>query len=572
MKRRSLSMKTQFILYFLITAGLILIAAGSLMYANFSSLLEDEILNSTRTGIDSSGRQLELYIQRVKDISDLLAGNSNTCSYFEHGHDSHVPGPDDFNDIKSMIDTAVSGSSGIETIIMVGHDGKVISSDPSIDMELSDDMMQTEWYMDALSNNMPVLTSARMQEFSMDKDEWVLSLSREIVGDCEENIGVLLIDFNYSEIEMILEELDLGSRGYSFILNGNNEVVYHPDTRFFEDDERRLSLVEMSEMSNNTMEQGKLIHKYEIEGTDWTLVGIASLDSIKVIRQDMVVLLWIIGSALLLIALGSGVIFSRKVASPLSELEKAMSEVETGKLEQDIDIRGSLETESIAGHYVSMIKRIRELMDEITKKEKYLRTSELNVLQNQINPHFLYNTLDTIIWAAEFQDSKKVISITKALARFFRLSLRGGSELTTVEDELDHVRQYLIIQKQRYEDKLDYEITADDGICDVQIPKLILQPIVENAIYHGIRPKEGRGFIKIHAARENDRLVFTITDDGVGYKPGSVEATDNNGSGVGIKNVDQRIKLYYGNEYGVKISADKNQGTEVKVILGPGLV
>ncbi|MBN1623625.1 MAG: cache domain-containing protein, partial [Clostridia bacterium] len=170
-RRRAMSIRTQIILYFLITTGIILIAAGSLMYVNFSSILEKEILNSTRTGIDSSGKQLELYIQRVKDISDLLAGNSNTCSYFEHNHNEHVPGPDDQSDIESMINTAVTGSSGIETIIMVGHDGKVISSDPTIDMELSEDMMQTQWYMDALDNSMPVLTSARMQEFSMDKDE-----------------------------------------------------------------------------------------------------------------------------------------------------------------------------------------------------------------------------------------------------------------------------------------------------------------------------------------------------------------------------------------------------------------
>jgi two-component system sensor histidine kinase YesM len=566
-KRKSMSIRTQIILYFLITTGVILIAAGSLMYFNFSSILEKEILNSTRTGIDSSGRQLELYIQRVKDISDLLAGNSNTCSYFEHGHNDHVPGPDDLSDIESMINTAISGSSGIETIIMVGHDGKVISSDPSIDMELSGDMMQTQWYMDALDNSMPVLTSARMQEFSMDKDEWVLSLSREIVGDCKENIGVLLIDFNYTEIEMILEELKLGSKGYSFILNGDYEVVYHPDTRFFEDEERRLSLVELSEMSNNSMEQDKLIHKYNIEGTNWTLVGIASLDSIKVIRQDMVVLLWVLGSALLIISLGSGVIFSRKVASPLAELEEAMAEVESGKLDQDIEIRGSLETESIAGHYISMIRHIRELMDEITQKEKYLRTSELNVLQNQINPHFLYNTLDTIIWSAEFKDSEKVISITKALAKFFRLSLRGGSELTTVEDELEHVRQYLFIQKQRYEDKLEYTIDFDESIGDIQIPKLILQPIVENALYHGIRDMETGGKIEIKVQKDNDDIVFIVLDNGKGYDTAK-SISESSGSGVGQSNVDKRVKLYYGNEYGISVVSNPGSGTRVTVRLG----
>ncbi|MBN2882265.1 MAG: sensor histidine kinase, partial [Clostridia bacterium] len=271
--------------------------------------------------------------------------------------------------------------------------------------------------------------------------------------------------------------------------------------------------------------------------------------------------------ALLIIALGSGVIFSRKVASPLAELEKAMAEVESGKLDQDIEIMGSSETESIAAHYTSMIKRIKELMDEIKQKEKYLRTSELNILQNQINPHFLYNTLDTIIWSAEFKDSEKVISLTKALAKFFRLSLRGGSELTTVEDELDHVRQYLFIQKQRYEEKLDYEIIADDGICDIQIPKLILQPIVENAIYHGIRSLENGGKIEIKALQENGDIIFTVFDNGKGYDT-EKSLSGSNGSGLGQSNVDKRVKLYYGDEYGVSVVSKPGYGTKVKIHLG----
>ena len=561
MKKRSLSIKTQIIVYFLIATGLILIAAGGMMYANFSNILEREVLNSTRTGIDMAGGQIEQYIQRVKDISDIMVSNTDTCTYFETGEIDKA-------DIEGMINTVITGNSGIETIIMVGYDGNVISSDTDIDMELSDDMMQTQWYMDAIDNNMPVLTSARMQEFTMDKDEWVLSLSREILSDCGDNIGVLLIDFNYTQIETILNNLNLGSRGYSYILNGNGEVVYHPDQRYFEDNERRQSLIELCELSGNTVDGDRLVHKYSIEGTDWILVGVASLDGIKMIRQDMVVLLWILGSALLLIALGSGVIFSRKVASPLAELEEAMSEVESGKLDREIDIKGSQETESIAGHYVSMIKRIRELLDEIKQKEKYLRTSELRVLQNQINPHFLYNTLDTIIWSAEFQDSKKVISTTKALAKFFRLSLRGGSELTTVEDELEHVRQYLFIQKQRYEDKLEYSIESEEGIGDISIPKLILQPIAENSLYHGIRHLESGGRIDVKAFRDDEDIVFTVNDNGSGYDTEKPSEEKSKGSGVGQSNVDKRIKLYYGENYGITVKSSPGKGTAVKLRLG----
>ncbi|MFO7612825.1 MAG: sensor histidine kinase [Clostridia bacterium] len=561
-KRNSLGIGSQIFIYFLLSTGLIFIASGILLYFNFTGLVESEILKATRMGIDSSGKQLELYIGQVKDISSILAGDANICSYFEHSHDGHVADENDRSEIEGLISNIMAANEELVTIVMVGYDGKLLSNEPDLGMEVSKDMMEQQWYKDAIANSMPVLTSARMQEFTMDKDDWVLSLSREIVGECEENIGVLLIDFKYDVIEDILNELDLGSKGYPFILNGKNEVVYHFDDTYFSDEEKRTDLIELANMGNDSMEADRLIHSYQIKGTDWMLVGVASMDAVRMMRQDMIVVLWILGSAVFMIALGSGVIFSRRVSYPLRKLEKAMEEVESGKLEQTVDIRGSLEAESIAGHYVSMMKRIRKLLEEIQQKERYLRTSELNTLQSQINPHFLYNTLDTILWAAEFRDSDKVISLTKALARFFRLSLGGGGELTSVADELDHAEQYLFIQKQRYGDKLNYSFESDDGIGDIKIPRLILQPIVENAIYHGIRNLDDGGMISISVRRQEDGLLFTIRDNGPGYDLHLA------GPGVGQANVDKRIKLYYGEGYGLEIDSAPGKGTAVYIKTG----
>ena len=565
--KRPFSIRSQIFIYFLMTTGAMLIVMGIILYANFSSLIEKEIMKSTRAGIDNSGRRLEQYVNGVKDLSEILSGDINTCSYFEHEHDTHEPQPDDRADIESLIAAILASNNEIETIVMVGFDGKVISNDPELNVELSADMMEMQWYIDAVENQMPVLTSARMQDFSMDKDEWVISLSREIIGECKHNIGVLLIDFKYDVIEDILYDLDLGSKGYAFIINGNNDIVYHHDARYFEDETLQQELKNIASMGKNVMEADRLIHNYSIEGTDWTLVGVASLDGVKAARNDLVIIVWIMGSALLIIALGSSFLFSNRVTKPLKKLEKAMEEVESGKLDQQVDIRGSSEAQSLAGHYTNMMIRVRSLLDDIQSKEKYLRTSELNALQSQINPHFLYNTLDTIVWSAEFQESDKVITLTKALAKFFQLSLGDGGELTTVENELDHVRQYLIIQKMRYEDKLNYEISCGDGICDVKIPKLILQPIVENAIYHGIRPKDGPGMIKITAEAIGEQLILTIDDDGIGYDTSNSKNIDAKGTGVGQSNVNQRIKLYYGEEYGVSVSSTVGSGTSVKIKL-----
>lgn len=572
MKRKHLpGIRTQIFIYFFLTTGVILIIMGLILYSNFSNLMEQEILTSTKAGIDNTGKRLELYVNNIKNISTVLSGDVNTCSYFEHDHEGHESGADDREDIESLISAVLVGNREIETIVMVGYDGKVISNDPSLDMELSEDMMEMQWYKDALADPMPVLTSARMQDFTMDKDEWVISLSRELIGECKHNIGVLLIDFKYDVIEDILYDLDLGSKGFAFILNGDEEVVYHHDSRYFQDDEKREELIYLAKMENDTMEPDRLIHSYDIEGTDWRLVGVASLDGVKSARNDIVLVLWLMGSALLIIALGSGFIFSNRVAKPLRKLERAMEAVESGRLDSEVEVGGSYEARSLAEHYGKMLARIRILLDDIKGKEKYLRTSELNALQSQINPHFLYNTLDTITWSAEFQESEKVIALTKALARFFRLSLGDGGELTTVEDELDHVRQYLIIQKMRYEDKLNFDISCGDGICRIKIPKLILQPIVENALYHGIRPKDGPGTIKVTAESSGSGILFTVSDDGIGYDPAKPQAGDKSGSGVGIDNVDQRIKLYYGDDFGIKIKSVPGSGTQVDIIVGKEL-
>lgn len=567
-KKRSFSIRGQIFVYFLLTTGVIMIVMGSLLYANFSTLIEKEIMKSTRAGIDNSGRRLEQYIDGVKDLSEILSGNVNTCSYFEHEHDDHEPQPEDRADIESLMTAVLDSNNEIETIVMVGFDGKVISNDSDLSMELSADMMDMQWYKDAMEYQMPVLTSARMQDFSMDKDEWVISLSREIIGECGHNIGVLLIDFKYDVIEDILYDLELGSKGYAFIINQAGDVVYHHDARYFEDELLRQELVKTAAMSNDTMEADRLIHNYSIEGTDWILVGVASLDGVRAARNDIVLVLWIMGSALLIISLGASLIFSNRVAKPLKKLEKAMEEVESGKLDQKVEVGGSSEAQSLAGHYANMMVRVRGLLDDIKSKEKYLRTSELNALQSQINPHFLYNTLDTIIWSAEFQESDKVITLTKALAKFFRLSLGDGGEMTTVADELDHVRQYLIIQKMRYEDKLNYEINCGEGICDVKMPKLILQPIVENALYHGIRAKEGLGTIKVTAEKTEKGIMFTVSDDGVGYDTSRPGHKQEHGTGVGQSNVDQRIKLYYGEGYGITTVSETGLGTTVSITIG----
>ena len=225
-----------------------------------------------------------------------------------------------------------------------------------------------------------------------------------------------------------------------------------------------------------------------------------------------------------------------------------------------------------------MIGRIRELLDAKVKEQENLKKAELRALQAQINPHFLYNTLDTIIWMAEAKKTDQVIEIVSALSSFFRISLSKGRDWITIGEEVERVRSYLTIQKMRYRDILDYRIEVDEGVVDDTILKLILQPLVENALYHGIKNKRQGGTITIRAKQNNENeVLLQVEDNGIGFTPDKLaqlqaELDDDSGeikleSGFAIGNVNKRIRLYYGKQYGLSVDSEYNTGTCATLVI-----
>ncbi|MBC7958841.1 MAG: sensor histidine kinase [Vallitaleaceae bacterium] len=562
-------LRFQIALYYLTASAITLLLMGFILYGSISSVFLKEALSTTEMAVDKSGSYLELYIDRLKAISSLLAENPSLIRCFT----SKTEDIDLVKDVLKTIDTTIASDPFIKSVILVSKDGRILSNESDLNMSMSNDMMKEQWYVSAIhSGSMPVLTSARMQKFSMDKENWVISISREIAGSNGENVGVLLIDIEYKVIEDYLSDLDLGEAGFGFIINDKSEVVYHEDPSYFEDAEKqqKLQSIVASKMGYDS-DANTLTHTYHLKNADWTLVGVASQDGLSIIKRQLLETFLLVGFLLLVVAAFSVVWFAGRITAPIQKLEKAMQEIENGLSEITVDEKGCYEAQSLAKHFNDMMQKIMKLMQEISEKEKYLRSSEISALHSQINPHFLYNTLDTIVWMAEFNNSEKVIEITKALARFFRLSLSGGNELTTVANELDHVRQYLFIQKERYGENLSYDIDCEEEISALQIPKILLQPIVENALYHGIRGLSRPGHIEVLAKSENEKLLLLVKDNGTGFDLNKLDITASEKTiklgGVGIKNVDQRIKLYYGESYGIYIDSTVGSGTTVTLQL-----
>ena len=264
---------------------------------------------------------------------------------------------------------------------------------------------------------------------------------------------------------------------------------------------------------------------------------------------------------------------SRSIKNPIRELEKLSSSIAAGDLDARAVIPNVNELDNLTKNLNFMAKQIRSLIDMNIREQKNLQKSEMKALQAQITPHFLYNTFDTIIWLAEAGKSQQVIDITRAFSSFFRVSLSRGKEWITVEQEIEHIQSYLVIQKIRYRDILDYSIEIDNNLFSNRILKLLLQPLVENALYHGIKNKRGKGTITIVGQRKESSMVFTITDNGCGMQSDrlrevmeQIEADPKNhepGDVYGLFNVTRRLRLYYGEDATFAITSEWQKGTVV---------
>ena len=274
---------------------------------------------------------------------------------------------------------------------------------------------------------------------------------------------------------------------------------------------------------------------------------------------------------------GAGILgaffISSQITRRITNLSVAMDHVQEGNFSTQLSVQGNDEIAELSHHFNSMLKDLRRLMNEVVETQKEKRKRELEILQAQINPHFIYNTLDTLQWKALEYGASDLSELILSLSSFFRVSLSKGKEMIPLREEIKHVRSYLDIQKARYEEILTYEIQVEESLDDVFLPKILLQPLVENAIYHGIKPKLAQGKISILAQLEGKDLLLTVQDNGVGMTEEQVNQLEEAFEGkrapvsYGLHNVHQRIRLTYGNPYGLHVESCLQDGTTVTIRL-----
>lgn len=314
---------------------------------------------------------------------------------------------------------------------------------------------------------------------------------------------------------------------------------------------------------------------------EFILFEVKSTEDIKLqIQKNVNRWVWtniIVLSVLLIFSMLAAWIISGSISKPIRELYKMTKSISEGNLDVRVENKNIDEIAALGRSFNIMTQKIKELLENSIKEQKALKKTELKLMQAQINPHFLYNTLDTIVWMAEGNKSDEVIEIVKALSNFFRITLSKGNDLITIQEEIEHIRSYLIIQRIRYRDIMKYHIEVDSALNEYRILKLTLQPLIENALYHGIKNKREGGTISIRGfIGRHDNIIFMVEDDGAGISKERLEKIqaelDNDNSeiiikesGFGLNNVHKRIKLNYGAQYGLKIKSELKKGTLVSV-------
>ena len=537
------SMLLQLFFYYIIGNLLFVLFLSSIFYYTSKYIIMNKEIEYTNENVISTSRYITLYADKLKNIINLLSVDADVRNFLISGNE------DSKKSIEKMIYSILDSNKGIKNITVIGKNGNIVSSDKNNDMKISENMMKEKWYVDAINNSdMPVFNPSRKNSTSsMNSALWFLSISRDIKNSKGENLGVIVFDIKYEILERYLNSISFGKQIDNIIVDKNNNIIYYKDVKCFAD---KKCLAKFSEKNKN---KDTYLYETQIENTNWNLRSLANTNDLVTLKKNfshIVIIIFLVS-----LAFSSIITFIviTKILRPLIKLENHMQNFENNLREFHLSEKTGYEVQNLVEHFNVMVEKI-----------KYLREYEIKALHSQINPHFLYNTLDTIIWMAEFEDNEKVISITKSLANYFRLSLSNGHEKIPLKDEIMHTKEYLFIQKQRYEDKLSYFFNIEDeSLLSIEVPKIIIQPIVENSIYHGIKNLSGNGIITIDVYRENSAINILIKDNGIGFEKAKQFKKSKTG-GVGIKNVDKRIKFYYGKNYGVFINKDnKTEGAEV---------
>lgn len=572
-RRRNIQFITS--LSFTLVALVSMLFMGIAFYAQFVRNARQMALENNKQMLEQVSWNLNSYIRKMMNISDFMYYNViKNKDLTEESID------------KEMNLLYEENKDYLVSIVCVTEDGAVLAAGPIATRKKSVDLKEQEWFVQAGEKieNLHFTTPHVQNIFESSNYQyaWVISLSRsvELTNVGHTRRGVLLVDMNYSAIEQVFDKANEQNSGYVYLMDRNGEIIYHPRQKaiysgMVKENNRMASTYEDGTHIENFMGEERAVVVKTIGYTGWKIVNVTPTSELFRNTIHIGFFMVMICTVTIFLILFGNIFISDRVTEPLRNLEESIRYLEEGHLEEEhIYIGGSHEIRHLGQTITLMVKRMKDLMDKMVREQEDKRKSELDALQSQINPHFLYNTLDSVVWMVECEQYREAISMVKALAKLFRISLSKGNSIITIEDELTHAQNYMSIQQMRYRNKFCVKIDVEPAIRDCITIKLIVQPILENAIYHGMELMDGEGEITVHGYEKDGDIYIEVSDNGMGIPEETIESllTDKSrargkGSGIGLWNVNQRIALYFKGDYGLSIKSELDEGTTVTIHL-----
>lgn len=588
-KIQHISIRTKILLSFSLV--IIILISSTLLFA--LTKYNDKLLNNnieySKKVTSSLIENSDEYLSQLKNISNIIAYNQHVQKYLNK-HDSYysIDSSDSFQRTLEFLSNILTSRSDIDSILIFDNDRLSVFKSTHLDLNTTFDYKSQLWYKNILTSGVtPRISGPHKQEYLADLGTSVFSVNRTIQRyDGLKKTGVIHISVNISEIEKFCESANFYKNGFIFIINHSGEIIYHPDYTRYPNNESLSFKNDIDNMTAKLISNENNIfttfindEKYQIvsknmNNADWYIVAATPYKSITEDADQIKSIIISMGVLSLIFALAITYILSTAITKPILNLRKCMVEAQEGNLTIRSNIKSNDEIGILSSSFNSMLAQIEKLMSQVISDQEQKRKLELKTLQAQINPHFLYNTLDSIIWMAESKN-ENIVPMTESLSKLFRISLSRGQDIIQISSELEHIKNYLFIQSMRYSDKFDYSISANEELLQYKIIKLILQPIVENSIYHGIKNQREKGHITINAYTEDEKVIISIADDGIGMDSKTCDAIlsdsyksdKRSSSGLGVHNVNERIKLYFGDQFGLRYESRIGIGTTVYIYL-----
>jgi len=574
------SIRTKLLFYFVAVIVLPLLTLGIIGPSISARIIEREVTNQTVQLIRQATRNAEFYIRKMEGLISILAEDADIQSFYGISDSGAQFSPEKARAALRLMGNISQVNSEIAGILLVNDVDGHLSNE--IQPITRDPLWAEDWYRRAVRLAPAVLLLPRpvgrnlrnTPGYSADD---VISIVKAVIDPRTGRArGVVLIDMKLQVMQDIFVDLKVGQGGFLFIEDAEGGTVYAPVNPV-------VYRVRSEWLTGPRTSIVRRIHggDYQIiaqssEYTGWKTIGVFPLNEIMGQVSLIRYYSFIIAGVTLFVAFVVSIFFTASIARPVIALRALMKEAEEGNLA--VRFQGHQEDE--IGHlgksFNTMIEEVQKLIDLVYREQQSKREAELKTLQEQIKPHFLYNTLDTIHWMAQDRGAGDIVQIVSALTSLFRIALSKGKEMITLRDEMEHVRSYLIIQKLRYEDKFDFSLCVPEEVLPCMVLKLTLQPLVENAIYHGIKERRGHGVIGVEALRRDGTLVLRVTDDGVGMTAEKLDAVrallkqapaeSSQKTGYGISNVNERIQLSFGRNFGLRFESTPGRGTTVEIL------